>query len=126
MPKPLQFPWRHYQPEIILCCGRWYCRYPLSYAQAEEWITERGLPVDHSTVFRWVQHYSPDLDKRCPSGSQSPTEGNPPAALFHRPHLRLTNDSWRVGQTYIEVKGQGKYLSGCGYGRQHAGLFAYC
>jgi len=57
MPESSLFKWRHYQPNIILCCVRWYLSYPLSYRQVEELIAERGLPVDHSTVFRWVQHY---------------------------------------------------------------------
>lgn len=92
MSKSLQFKWRHYQPDIILCCVRWYLSYPLSYRQVEELITERGLPVDHSTVFRWVQNYAPELDKRC------------------RRYLRPTNDSWRVDETYIKVKGKWKYL----------------
>jgi len=48
--------------------------------------------VHHVAVFGWVQDYAPELDKRC------------------RPHLRPTNDSWRVDETYIEVKGQPKYL----------------
>jgi len=92
MPESSLFKWRHYQPNIILCCVRWYLSYPLSYRQVEELIAERGLPVDHSTVFRWVQHYSPELDKRC------------------RRYLRSTNDSWRVDETYIKVKGQWRYL----------------
>jgi len=50
MPESSLFKWRHYQPDIILCCVRWYLSYPLSYRQVEELITERGLPVDHSTV----------------------------------------------------------------------------
>jgi len=92
MPEARLFKWRHYQPNIILCCVRWYLSYPLSYRQVEELIKERGLPVDHSTVFRWVQHYSPALDKRC------------------RRYLRSTNDSWRVDETYIKVKGQWRCL----------------
>ena len=55
-------------------------------------MLERGLTVNHSTVYRWVQAYAPELDKRC------------------RPHLKPTNDSWRVDETYIEVKGEWKYL----------------
>ena len=55
-------------------------------------VNERGLDVDHTTVFRWVQRYAPELEKRC------------------RPHLRPTNDSWRVDETYIKVKGKWKYL----------------
>lgn len=86
------FKWRHYQAEIILLSVRWYLSYPLSYRQVTEIVNERGLNVDHSTIFRWVQRYSSELDLRC------------------RPHLRLTNDSWRVDETYIKVKGKWKYL----------------
>ncbi len=86
------FKWRHYQPKIILLCVRWYLRYPLSYRYLEEMMAERGLSVDHSTVYRWVQAYAPELEKRC------------------RPQLKSTNDSWRVDETYIKVKGKWKYL----------------
>ena len=86
------FKWRHYEAEIILRCVRWYLSYPLSYRQVAEMVNERGLEVHHTTVFRWVQEYSPEIDKRC------------------RPHLRLTNDSWRVDETYIKIKGKPKYL----------------
>ena len=55
-------------------------------------VNERGLEVNHSTIYRWVQRYGPELDKRC------------------RAYLRPTNDSWRVDETYIEVKGEWKYL----------------
>lgn len=55
-------------------------------------VNERGIDVHHTTVFRWVQQYGPELDKRC------------------RTHLRPTNDSWRVDETDIEVKGQPKSL----------------
>ena len=86
------FKWRHYQSEIILHCVRWYLSYPLSYRQVVEMVNERGLEIHHTTLFRWVQEYSPEIDKR------------------FRPHLRLTNDSWRVDETYILVKGKQKYL----------------
>lgn len=86
------FKWRHYQSEIILLCVRWYLRYPLSYRHLEEMMSERGLSVDHTTVYRWVQAYAPELEKRC------------------RPYLCATNDSWRVDETYIQVKGKWKYL----------------
>jgi transposase-like protein len=55
-------------------------------------VNERGLDIHHTTVFRWVQEYSPEIDKR------------------FRSHLRPTNDSWRVDETYILVKGKQKYL----------------
>jgi transposase-like protein len=92
MIKSNPFKWRHYEAEIILNCVRWYLSYPLSYRQVAEMVNERGLEVDHTTIFRWVQEYSPEIDKRC------------------RPHLKLTNDSWRVDETYILVKGKQKYL----------------
>lgn len=86
------FKWRHYQSEIILQCVRWYLSYSLSYRQVTEIVNERGLDIHYTSVFRWVQEYSPEIDKR------------------FRPHLRLTNDSWRVDETYILVKGKQKYL----------------
>ena len=58
------FKWRHYAPDIILLCVRWYCHYQLSYRDVEEISRERGLEVDHSTVFRWVQQYAPEINKR--------------------------------------------------------------
>ena len=86
------FKWRHYESEIILTCVRWYLRYALSYRDLEKMMTERGLSVDHSTIFRWVQRYAPELDERC------------------RPHLKQTNDSWRVDETYVKVRGKWMYL----------------
>jgi IS6 family transposase len=86
------FKWRHFEGEIILLCVRWYLRYSLSYRDLEEMMLERGLTVDHSTIYRWVQSYAPELEKRC------------------KPHLKPTNDSYRVDETYIKVKGQWKYL----------------
>jgi len=67
-------------------------RYSLSYRDLEEMMNERGLSVDHTTIYRWVQAYAPELERRI------------------RPHLRLTNDSYRVDETYIKVKGAWKYL----------------
>ena len=86
------FKWRHFQSDIILLCVRWYLRYPLSYRNLSEIMLERGLTVDHTTVYRWVLAYAPELDQRC------------------RAYLEATNDSWRVDETYIEVKGEWKYL----------------
>lgn len=92
MTEQYPFKWRHFQSEIILLCVRWYLRYPLSYRQLEEMMRERGLCVDHTTIYRWVQHYAPELDKRC------------------RSHLRGTTDSWKVDETYIKVKKEWIYL----------------
>jgi hypothetical protein len=54
--------WRHFESEIILLCVRWYLRYSLSYRDLEEMMLERGLHVDHSTIYCWVQHYAPELE----------------------------------------------------------------
>lgn len=50
MTEHLPFTWRHFQAAIILLCVRWYLRYPLSYRQLEEMMSERGLSVDHTTI----------------------------------------------------------------------------
>ena len=92
MSQPSPFKWRHFQAEIILLCVRWYLRYPLSYRDLEELMAERGLAVDHTTIYRWVQHYAPELEKRS------------------RPYLKATTDSWRVDETYVKVKGTWIYL----------------
>ena len=59
------FKWRHYHREIILLCVRWYLRYPLSFRQLAEMMRERGLRLHHTAIFRWGQHYAPELDRRC-------------------------------------------------------------
>jgi transposase-like protein len=59
------FKWRHFASEIILLCVRWYLRYSLSYRDLEEMMLERGLQVDHTTIYRWVQHSAPELEKQC-------------------------------------------------------------
>ena len=46
------FKWRHFEAEIILLCVRWYLRYALSYRDLEEMMAERGLAVDHTTIYR--------------------------------------------------------------------------
>ena len=86
------FKWRHYEPKIILTCISWYLRYSLSYRNLEEMMTECGLSVDHSTIFRWAQRYAPELYERC------------------RPHLKQTNNSWRLDETCVTVRGKWMYL----------------
>jgi transposase-like protein len=86
------FKWRHYQAEVILLCVRWYLRYSLSYRDLEEMMHERSLRIDHTTIYRWVQAYAPELEQRV------------------KAHLKQTNDSWRVDETYVKVKGTWMYL----------------
>src|SRR5436853_2527187 len=56
-PRPALFKWRHFEPAIITCAVGWYLRFSLSYRNVEELLTERGLPADHTTIWRWVQCY---------------------------------------------------------------------
>ena len=86
------FKWRHFEPEIILLCVRWYSRYQLSYRDLAEMMGERGLLVHHSTLFRWLQVYAPEINKRI------------------RPHLTMSGTSYRVDETYIKVGTECKYL----------------
>ena len=90
--RPTLFKRRHFEAEIIVVCVRWYLRYPLSFRQLEEIMSERNLNVDHVTIWRWVQRYAPELNRRC------------------RPQIRDTNRSWRVDETYCRVAGRWTYL----------------
>ena len=78
---------------VFVTCGQTiYCRYQLSYRDVEEMMKERGLDVDHSTVFRWGQRYAPEINKRV------------------RPHLKMSGTSYRVDETYIKMGKTCKYL----------------
>ena len=59
-----EFKGRHFRGEIVLWAVRWYCRYAVSYRDLEAMMTERGVAVDHSTIYRWVQRFAPEMDKR--------------------------------------------------------------
>ncbi len=58
------FKGRHFEGEIVLWAVRWYCRYGVSYRDLEQMLGERGVVVDHSTIYRWVQKYAPEMEKR--------------------------------------------------------------
>src|SRR5262245_23728671 len=91
--RPALFRGRHFQNVVILLCVRWYLRYSLSYRDLEEIMAERGLSVDHFTIWRWVQRYAPVLNQRI------------------RRELRRPNRSWRVDETYLKAAGHWAYLS---------------
>ena len=84
---------RHRFPvEIILLCVRWYCKYGISYRDLAEMMEERGVAVDPSTIFRWVQRYAPEIEKRVCQ------------------YQGYRSGSWRVDETYVRVGGRWKYL----------------
>ena len=86
------FKGRQFTAEVILWAVRWDLMFPVSYRDLELMLLDRGVEVDHTTIFRWIQAYATELEKRI------------------RPHLRLSNGSWRVDETYIRVKGRWTYL----------------
>ena len=83
---------RRFPVEIILLCVRWYCKYGISYRDLAEMMSERGVAVDPSTIFRWVQRYAPEIEKRI------------------RPYRGPRSGSWRVDETYVRVGGKWTYL----------------
>jgi len=87
------FKGRHFDRSVILLCVRWYLAYNLSLRGLVEMMAERGLSIDHSTVHRWVVHFSPELLQR-----------------FHQ-RKRAVTGKWHVDETYIKVRGQWMYLN---------------
>ncbi|BCH19749.1 hypothetical protein MesoLjLa_66000 (plasmid) [Mesorhizobium sp. L-2-11] len=83
---------RHFDRSVILVCVRWYLAYGLSLRDLKEMMAERGISVDHSTIHRWVVHFSPLLLER-----------------FNR-RKRAATGKWHVDETYIKVRGQWMYL----------------
>jgi IS6 family transposase len=77
---------------VIVLAVRWYLRFGLSYRDVEELLAERGIDVDHVTVHRWVQRFSPLLVD---------------AARFGRHRV---GDRWHVDETYVKVSGRWVYL----------------
>jgi transposase, IS6 family len=71
-------------PDVIVLAVRWYLRFGLSYRDVEELLAERGIEVDHVTVYRWVQRFMPLL------------------AEAARPCRHSVGDCWQVDETYRE------------------------
>ena len=81
-----------FPPEIIVLALRWYLRYGLSYRDVEELLGERGIEVDHVTIYRWVQRFMPLL-----AGAAGPCR-------------RTVGDRWFVDETYVKVAGRWRYV----------------
>ena len=86
------FKGRQFTAEVILWAVRWYLMFPISYRDLELMLADRGVNGDHTTIFRWIQAYAPEIERRI------------------RPHLRPSDGSWRVDETYVKVKGRWMYL----------------
>jgi IS6 family transposase len=81
-----------FPPEMIVLAVRWYLRFGLSYRDIEELLAERGIEVDHVTVYRWVQRFTPLL------------------ADAARPCRHAVGDRWCVDETYVKVAGRWRYV----------------
>ncbi len=90
------FKGRQFTAAVILWAVRWYLQFPISYRDLERMLADRGVAVDHTTLYRWIHAYAPELDRRL--------------RPHLRPHLRTTTGSWRVDETYVKVKGRWMYL----------------
>ena len=78
--------------EVILWAVRWYLQFPISYRDLEAMLADRGVAVDHVSLFRWVQRFAPELEKRT------------------RRHLRPCRGPWHVDETYVRAGGRWRYL----------------
>jgi transposase-like protein len=81
-----------FPPEVIILSVRWYLRFALSYRDVEELLAERGIDVDHTTVYRWVERFTPLL------------------AEAARPCRHAVGDRWQVDETYVKVAGRWRYV----------------
>ena len=81
-----------FPPEIITLAVRWYLRFGLSYRDVEELLAERGIEVDHVTIYRWVQRFAPEFVEAA------------------RARQHLVGDRWHVDETYLKVGGTWRYL----------------
>ena len=86
----IDFKGHRFERDIILLCVRWY---PLSYRNLAEMMEERGVEVDASNIYRWVQKFTPKLE-----------------AAFRKRQKRPVGKSWRMDETYIKIKGHWRYL----------------
>jgi len=92
-----------FPPEVIVLALRWYIRYGLSYRDVEELLAERGIGVDHVTVYRWVQRFTPLL------------------ADAAGPCRHTVGDRWFVDETYVKVAGRAWWWAGRSNGGRRVG-----
>jgi IS6 family transposase len=95
-PRPAPIPWSdfagfRFPPDVIVVAVHWYLRFGISYRDVEELLTERGVEVDHVTVYRWMLRFTPLL------------------AEAARPCRHGVGDRWQVDETYMKVAGQWRY-----------------
>ena len=90
--RPPLFWKRKFEPEVIVTCVRWYLRFCLSLRDLEELMAERGLAVDHTSIWRWVQTYGPEVNRRL-HGAVQPK-----------------SSTWHMDETFVRIAGKWMYL----------------
>ena len=90
--RPPLFRKRQFEPIIIVTCVRWYCRFSLSLRDLKELMAERGWAVDHTTIWRWVQRYGPEVHRRL------------------RGNVKPKSSTWHMDETFVRIAGRWLYL----------------
>jgi IS6 family transposase len=91
-PESPSFAGFRFPPDVVLLAVRWYLRYGLSYRDVEELLAERGIEVDHVTIYRWVQRFTPLVIEAA------------------RPCRHSVGDRWFIDETYVKVAGVWRYV----------------
>src|SRR5229473_933138 len=86
------FKGRHFDQATVVLCVRWYLSFKLSFRDLVAMMAERSIDMAHTTILRWVQHYTPEFEKRW------------------KRYARSVGGSWRMDETYIRIKGEWMYL----------------
>src|SRR5689334_15907698 len=90
--RPPLFWKRKFEPQVIVTCVRWYLRFSLSLRDLEALMAERGLTVDHTTIWRWVQTYGPELYRRLQG------------------EVKRKSSTWHMDETFVRIAGKWMYL----------------
>jgi IS6 family transposase len=90
--RPRLFRKRKFAPEVIVTCVRWYFRFCLSLRDLEELMAERGLAVDHTTIWRWTQRYGPEVYRRLQGA------------------VKRKSSTWHMDETFVRIAGRWMYL----------------
>src|SRR5689334_5479743 len=90
--RPPLFWKRKFEPQVIVTCVRWYLRFSLSLRDLEALMAERGLTVDHTTIWRWVQTYGPELYRRLQG------------------QVKRKSSTWHMDETFVRIAGKWMYL----------------
>lgn len=90
--RPPLFWKRKFEPQVIVTCVRWYLRFCLSLRDLEELMAERGLSVDHTTIWRWTQTYGPEVYRRLQG------------------EVKRKSATWHMDETFVRIAGKWLYL----------------